>query len=649
MGIASATRRDRRGGFSRWLLQGETEHAEGPHAHEGAHAQKHWYAVMCLTGVDYFSTLGYQPGIAALAAGALSPLATLILVVVTLAGALPVYRRVAAESPNGQGSIAMLERLLPWWPGKLFVLCLLGFAATDFVITITLSAADATAHLIENPYTPHALHGQRVLITLVLVALLGTVFLKGFGEAIGIAVGLVGIYLALNLVVVVVALAQVIHHPHVVTDWRQALTTAHASPLAMVAVSLLLFPKLALGLSGFETGVAVMPLVRGGSDDDPAHPAGRIRNTRKLLLTAALVMSVFLLATSFVTITLIPAAAFQPGGAANGRALAYVAHQYLGSAFGTLYDVSTICILWFAGASAMAGLLNLVPRYLPRYGMAPEWARAVRPLVLVFSVVSFAITLLFHADVDKQGGAYATGVLVLITSAAVAVALSVQRTGSRLLRVAFVVIALVFAYTTVVNVYERPDGVKIGAFFIGAIVLTSLVSRLRRTTELRVSGVTLDPVAQRFVDEIHAHTGTVHLIAHSPFARNTEEYGEKMAAQRTEYRIPESDPPLFLEIAVRDASEFAPELMVTGVAVDGYRVLRGESAAVPNAIAALLLHLRDDRGGVPHAYFDWSERSPFGLVVRYVLFGEGDTAPVTHEVLRKAEPDAKRRPVIHVS
>jgi len=649
MAIASATRRDRRGGLSRWLLQGETEHAEGPHAHEGAHATKPWSAVMCLTGVDYFSTLGYQPGIAALAAGALSPIATLILVVVTLAGALPVYRRVAAESPNGQGSIAMLERLLPWWPGKLFVLCLLGFAATDFVITITLSAADATAHLIENPYTPHLLHNQRVAVTLVLVALLGAVFLKGFGEAIGIAVGLVAIYLALNLVVVVVALAQVIHHPSVVTDWRHALTTAHASPLAMIAVSLLLFPKLALGLSGFETGVAVMPLVRGGSDDDPAHPAGRIRNTRKLLLTAALVMSVFLLATSFVTITLIPAAAFQPGGAANGRALAYVAHQYLGSAFGTVYDVSTICILWFAGASAMAGLLNLVPRYLPRYGMAPEWARAVRPLVLVFAAVSFAITLLFHADVDKQGGAYATGVLVLITSAAVAVTISVRRTGSRSLLVAFAIIALVFAYTTVANVYERPDGVKIAAFFIGAIVLTSIVSRLRRATELRVSGITLDPAAQRFVDEIRAHTGTVHLIAHSPVARNTEEYGEKMAAQRTEYRIPESDTPLFLEIAVRDASEFAPELMVTGVEVDGYRALRGESAAVPNAIAALLLHLRDATGGVPHAYFDWSERNPFGLLVRYVLFGEGDTAPVTHEVLRKAEPDPARRPVIHVS
>jgi len=644
-----AATQPRREGLSRWLLQGQTEHAEGPHAAEGKHEEKSWGAVMCLTGVDYFSTLGYQPGIAALAAGALSPIATLILVIVTLVGALPVYRRVAQESPNGQGSIAMLERLLAWWPGKLFVLCLLGFAATDFVITITLSAADATAHLIENPFVPAALHSHRVLVTLVLVSLLGGVFLKGFGEAIGIAVVLVVVYLALNFVVMLVAVFQVIQHPQVIADWQRALVTQHGSPLAMIGVSLLLFPKLALGLSGFETGVAVMPLVHSGDPADSANHAGRIRNTRKLLLTAALIMSAFLIVTSFVTTVLIPAPAFQPGGQANGRALAYLAHQYLGSAFGTLYDISTICILWFAGASAMAGLLNLMPRYLPRYGMAPDWARATRPLVLVFIAVSFLITLVFRADVDAQGGAYATGVLVLITSAAVAVTIAVRREGKRGPLFAFAAVAVVFAYTTVVNVFERPDGVKIASLFIGAIVLTSIASRIRRATELRVSGVTLDPTAQRFVDEITAREGAVHLIAHYPFATNAAEYERKVQEQRAEYRIPEDDVPLFLEIVVKDASEFAPELPVTGMEKEGsYRVLRGESAAVPNAIAALLIDLGRRTGTPPHVYFDWSEKNPFGLLIRYVLFGEGDTAPVTHEVLRQAEPNPEHRPVVHV-
>ena len=637
--------------FREWLLQGQPRKSRrfpGPHAHPAATHRTHpWWKVMCLTGVDYFSTLGYQPGIAALAAGLLSPIATLVLVALTLFGALPVYRRVAEESPRGEGSIAMLERLLPFWKGKIFVLVLLGFAATDFLITMTLSAADATAHIVENPHVPALMQGHDMAITLGLLALLGAVFLKGFTEAIGVAVGLVAVSLALNVVVVAVGLWEVATAPSLVADWGSALTAQHGSPLMMVAVALLVFPKLALGLSGFETGVAVMPHVQGDPDDTEERPRGRIRGAKRLLTTAAVIMSVFLITSSLITTLLIPQKEFEAGGKANGRALAYLAHGYLGEGFGTAYDGVTVAILWFAGASAMAGMLNLIPRYLPRYGMAPDWARAVRPLVLVLTAVAFLVTWIFKADVNAQGGAYATGVLVLITSAAVAVTLAARRAGQRRRAVAFGVIAAVFIYTTVANVVERPDGVKIAACFIAAILLVSLISRLSRSFEVRVTEVRLDRTAELFVRDC-ARRSKLRLVANEPDARDEAEYREKLWQIRADHDLPDEDI-VFVEVTVGDPSDFETALDVHGIVMHGqYRVLTLQSSTVPNALAAVLLHVRDETGAVPHVYFEWTEGNPVTNLLRFMLFGVGEVAPVTREVLRGAEPDRDRRPRVHV-
>jgi hypothetical protein len=600
-------------------------------------AKHPWWRVMCLTGVDYFSTLGYQSGIAFLAAGVLSPIATLVLVLVTLFAALPVYRRVAAASPNGQGSIAMLERLFPGWAGKVFVLVLLGFASTDFVITMTLSAADATAHFIHNPYTPHALQNQ-MAVTLFLLAVLGGIFLKGFREAINLAVWLVAFYLALNSVVTIAGVVQIFHHPEVLPAWKNALFTQHASILSIFGLSLLLFPRLALGLSGFETGVVVMPLIQSKDMD------GRIKNTKRLLVTAATIMSIFLMATSIITTLLIPAPYFKEGGIANGRAMAYLAHQYLGQLFGSVYDLSTILILAFAGASAMAGLLSIIPRYLPGFGMAPEWARASRPLVLVFVAVAFTVTLLFHADVDAQGGAYATCVLVLITSASCAVTIAARK---GLPRLVLGFLSLIFIYTTLINIWERPEGLKISCIFIFTIIFMSLVSRAMRSTELRITGIELDDQAKALISDAHNHT--VRIIAWNPRNSSSKNCDEAGLELRRLHGISADDLIFFFEVERGDTSDFTDLLRVEGRWEGSSRVLHARSAVVANSIAALLIYIERSTGCIPHVYFHWTDENPVTNVMRFIFLGEGDTAPLTHEVLRRAVKDPSLRPVVHVS
>ncbi|MBX3244704.1 MAG: amino acid transporter [Acidobacteria bacterium] len=663
--------KEKKGRFVRWLLNDPKENDLGVARPTTVH-QYSWWKVMCLTGVDYFSTLGYQPGIAILAAGALSPFATLVIVLLTLAGALPLYRRVAEESPYGDGSISMFERLMSRWKGKMFVLVLLGFVATSFIITITLSSADATAHIIENPYVVSDLEflDHRVIVTIVLILMLGAVFLRGFGEVIGVAVVIVAIFLLLNFITIGFGLYEIFWvYPDAIPNWQALLWThsdVNGSIIMLVVVSLVVFPKLALGLSGFETGVVVMPLVK--SDAIPADikttdmhvsardmtefPAemkeyidSRIVNTKKLLTSAAVIMSIFLMGSSIVTTMLIPEADLQSGGKAYGRAISFIAHEHLGHGFGTVYDISTIAILWFAGASAMAGLLNIVPRYLPRYGMAPSWASATRPLVLVFTSISILVTVIFDADVTSQGGAYATGVLVLMASTGLVATISAKRKREKIAWL-YLVITLVFFYTTIVNVIAQPDGIQIAAVFILSIITASFISRVIRTTELRVNAIHLDETARKFVEDISE--GEIRIITNRREVGNVSEYRFKEHEKRIDNHIPATDPVLFFEVELGDASEFSGSLKVRGVDIDGYRILRTESPAVPNAIAGLLLYLRDETGKIPHVYFGWSEGNPIMYLIRYLIFGEGDTAPVTREILRQAEPDPELRPNVHV-
>ncbi|MCL6504154.1 MAG: hypothetical protein K6T86_15840 [Pirellulales bacterium] len=680
--------------------------AAAPSAHDEpqGHAQAYWLLVMCLTGVDYFSTLGYQPSIAFKEAGVLAPLATVVLVIMTLLGAVPVYRYVAGESPQGLGSIAMLERLVAGWRGKFLVLVLLGFAATDFVLTKTLSAADAAAHLIHNPLAEHLPPPARdqLYVTMFLLVLLGAMFLRGYREVIGLAVAIVSVYLLLNTLIIVSGLSYLLGHPKLLVEWWQHVTRGEwrliDPPLqgtggwTIALVSLLLFPKMALGLSGFETGVAVMPLVRGDVEDDPQQPAGRIRNTRKLLLTAALIMSGMLLGSAMVTTTLIEPAQLldkhklhdpaylakvrgvmelepyidergqvredriEELGRAHERALAYLAHQegpypicpLFGVWFGTLYDLSTVVILWFAGASAMSALLNLVPRYLPRYGMAPEWSRKFVWMVLFFTGVNLTVTLIFQAQVDAQGSAYATGVMVLICSACVATVIDRWKKRAHLGWVwrtpwAYVAITAFFLYTTLVILWEKPDGLKIALCFIGVIVVLSLASRVWRSTELRFGGFQFYDEQSRFLWDSMKHLEFPVLVPHRP---GRTPLAEKERTIREIHHLDASVPIVFIEAELGDPSEFWQTPLMRVKHEQGAFIIQvTRCASIPHVIAALALEL-SKVGKPPEIHFGWSDESPLVANLNFLLFGQGNVPWLVRELIIKAEPDPERQPKV---
>lgn len=605
-------------GMLGWLLRGgrlDDEHSHGHHT-------RPWYSVLWLTGVDYFSTLGYQPGIALLAAGVMAPLATSILVLVTLCCALPVYAQVAKRSYAGQGSIAMLENLFHGWTGKILILTLLGFAATDFVITMTLSAADAAQHAIENPFLHPYLGEARIALTIGLLSLLAIVFLMGFSEAIGLAAMVAIPYLLLNVVVLGKCTLEILHHPELLPNWTKALS-ARGDPTQLMIAALLIFPRLALGLSGFETGVSVMPLIRGNPEDVGAPvPRGRIASTRKLLAAAALIMSVLLIASSFVTSLLVPPVAYQAGGEASGRAIAWLAHLYLGNGFGTVYDVSTILILWFAGASAMAGLLHLIPRYLPRFGMAPRWVSFSRPLVLVLFGITVIVTLVFRANVEAQAGAYATGVLVLMLSAAFASTVALW-SENKVFSVFAALVTLVFAYTLFENVKERPDGLIISAIFIFLVLTVSGVSRVLRSTELRVTEfMYADAESENLWAEVCCKK--VHLVpVRSPHMRAL-----KAAEIHKYYAI--KGPLAFVHVDLVDnRSEFLSKPQLRIHREGGNFVLHVTQAiAVANAIA-YLSELIDPIS----IFLGLSRKSLMAQATQFLLFGEGETGLMVYTIL----------------
>jgi len=666
--------------------------------------QCHWLWVLCLIGLDYFSTLGYQPSIAFHAAGLIAPLATVVVVLVTLLAALPVYTHVAGQSPNGQGSIGLLERLVPGWTGKFLVLILLGFATMNIIFTRTFSAADAAVHLLENPTpawqrTLDSLSAakedarpvlanplweriwdywdKQMIATLVLLVLsfgFWWVVRRGFTrQAVRVSVGVVGVYLALNAVIIGSGLVYLAAHSHLLQTWYTDVmagrwqmagapeTAQHAGTI--IWKCLLLFPPMALGLSGFEVSMVAMPLVKGDPGDDPARPHGRIRNTRKLLRTAALIMSVYLLGSALVATLLIPPGAF--GGTANDRALAYLApgrpitgggsadqmNPLFGLAFGTLYDLSTIVILGLAGAAVTIALQNLVPPYLQRLGMELRWATAIGAIVHIFNIVKVVVTVLFHASVSGQRGAYATSVLMLFASASTAAAVErrrSQREGHHRRPRApwtYLLAAALFLTTAGAVMVTRPEGFQFVLWSILAILVVSMISRLIRTTELRCEGFAFVDEQSRFLWQSLIYLDFPVLVPHHPGHRSLERKDREI---RRRHRLGPEIPIVFLEAELGDPSEFFQLPLVEVKQHDGKFTVRiTRCTSIPHAIAVAALEL--SKGGPPpEIHFGWSDDRPFVANLNFVLFGQGNIPWMVRELIRMAEPQPEKQPRVFI-
>jgi hypothetical protein len=616
---------------------------------------------------------------------------------VTLLAALPVYLYVAGRSPHGGGAAALMERLVPGWRGKLLILVLLGFTATDFIFTRTVSAAAAAEHLIHNP-EPHwqaaldrlavacrewaglmnntvgawlaAYGGQQLAVTLVVLlvsSILAVIFFRGFTRGIlRLAIFVVGVYLILNLIVIAAGLSFLASHPAIVREWWDNIWRgawhAGASPrgpqsaASLSLVCLSLFPRLALGLSGFELTMIVMPLVRGRLDDDPRCPAGRIRATRRLLIVAALLGSLALMSSSLVTTLLIPPSAYEPGGAALHRALAYLAHGgalaggeptlnlFFGPTFGTLYDLSAVAILCLAGASISIGLRDFVPPYLHRLGMELNWSHTLGALVYLFMAIKFAVTIVFHADLDEQRNAYATAVLALMTAAAFVCARDRRQRG-RKTPWYFAAATLGFAAGGIAAIIGQPSGLKIAACFIGAILLTSMISRSVRATELRFAGFDYVGDGSRFLWESLRTMDFPVLVPRRPGDRSL---AEKETEIRKYHRLGPDVPIVFVEAILGDPSGFENLPLLEVTEEDGKFLIRIERCtSIAHVLAVVALELsRESRP--PELHFGWSDESPLTANLHFVLFGHGNVPWMVQYLINRAEPDPARRPRVIV-
>jgi len=662
-----------------------------------------WPLVLCLVGVDYFSTLAYLPSIAVRAAGPFAPVAAGAVVLVTFLLALPIYWYVVGRSPDGRGATGLLEELIPGWRGKVLVLTLLGFIAADFVITRSLSLADAAVHVLHNPHgrqlsehlpTDALRAGQahwpplrfllarlaepQVAVTLILsIISFGTwrVLKRGVTRRVLLVMaGAVSCYLALTALMISSAMVYVAQHSEIWRAWNETIflipppsgspgPTQYPWLGAWLSVVLWTFPQMALGLSGFEMIMSVVPGVSGDTGGKAGTPEGRVRNTRKLMVAAAAIMAVYLVSAVFVTTLLVPREALAPGGAAEHRALSYLAHgspladgavgaalnPLFGRRFGDLFDLSTIVILCLAGATVTMGLQNLLPHYLSRLGMEVSWAGRVGVILHVLNLVVLLLTVVFDASPASQQWAYAASVLTLLAGASLAAALDLRllaksRRKLPLRAVLAAGVAGFFLSMTGLTVFIEHSGLLIAIAFVAAILISSIVSRWIRSTELRFEGFDFaDEAVQRRWDEL-CRSGPKVLVPHRP---GLITLAEKSRALHRDYRLDPATPVIFIEAVLGDPSNFYQKPLMKVETEGELEVIRvSKCVSVSHVLAAICLELCREGGAPPEIIFGWSNEPPLAANLHFLLSGEGNIPWMVKALVRNAVPDPARQPRI---
>jgi hypothetical protein len=661
-----------------------------------------WWIILCLVGLDYFSSLAYLPSIAITLFDTevrdLAPVAGAGVVLVTLLAALPVYWYVVGRSPHGKGGVGLLEQGAHGWGGKLLVLVLLGFIATDFVLTRTLSVSDAATHLLNNPYyvdlAPKreaidrlftgewgqafaAFWSEQLVVTVVLSVLafglyhfLVQTLSRGF---VSFAVSIVALYLILNGIVIASGLLYLQDHPALIDQWRERLLEqiredrieSRGAIGMLVLLGLQMVPAMVIGLSGFELTMASAPSVTGSPYDDPARPKGRIRRTRLLMLVAALIMSVFVLGATLVVGLLVDPSRLIVGDVVEHRALSYLAHGgqladdalgvnmnwLFGQNFGTLYDLSTILILCLAGAGATISMREIVPDFLSRFGMQLSWAHRIGVITHLFNGVILVVTVAFRASVSAQLWAYATAVIALLLGASLAAVLDLKHrwkgsvTGF-FVRVPFLLTTLLFLAMGVLIVFQQPSGIAIALGFVLVVLVTAIVSRWLRSTEMRFEGFEFadDDSRRRWVEMCRLEVQI--LVPHDPSHTTVS---AKEAEVRQRHRIAHEVPIIFVEVEVGDPSDFFQKPRMRLVTEEGREILRvSRATSVAHVIAAIGLAFREV-GHPPELYFKWSTQSPMEATLNFLLLGQGNIPFLVRALLHKAEPDPSRRPRVIVA